>query len=235
MPLTFFIVMFAVTLLFFILARVAVERVERNHYRQRSDFFHHYPVNQGDIVFLGDSITDGGCWDELFPGLPIKNRGINGDTTTGVLNRIGDVLAYKPAAIFILIGTNDLPWFQYRHDDDILQTYIQILEACLRTSPETKVFVQSILPRAARFAKRIQNLNRQLKEISSIFHYTFINLYPHFEGAKGELSERFTNDHLHLLSAGYARWVEILAPFMSQFQQKRLSPIKKLLKRLSKP
>ncbi|HQP10891.1 MAG TPA: TonB-dependent receptor plug domain-containing protein, partial [Candidatus Omnitrophota bacterium] len=54
----------------------AVERIETNHYLQRADFFRRYPVNRGDIVFLGDSITDGGCWEELFPGVPLKNRGI---------------------------------------------------------------------------------------------------------------------------------------------------------------
>src|SRR2546423_862258 len=67
--------------------------------------------DEGAVVFLGDSITQG--WgDDLggaFPGMKIANRGISGDTSRGVLIRLkDDVLALKPAAIVLLIGTNDL-------------------------------------------------------------------------------------------------------------------------------
>ena len=226
--------MLAVTLLFFVFTRLAVERVSRNHYQQRADFFHHYPLNKDDIVFLGDSITDGGCWDELFPGLPVKNRGINGDTTIGVLNRIEDILNYKPAAIFLLIGTNDLPWFEYRHDEDILKTYGQILERCKEISPETKVFVQSILPRAKSFAKRIRELNIHLEILAEEFQCTYIDLYTHFAGANGELNLLYTNDNLHLMSIGYACWVEILAPYLAEFHPKRASRLRDWLSSLSK-
>ena len=67
--------------------------------------------DQGAVVFLGDSITQG--WGDrlakAFPGLKAANRGISGDTTRGVLIRLADdVLALKPAAVVLLIGTNDL-------------------------------------------------------------------------------------------------------------------------------
>jgi lysophospholipase L1-like esterase len=218
MFITFLLVMLAATLLLLILATRAVERVERNHYLQRADFFHRYPVNHGDIVFLGDSITDGGCWDELFPGLPIKNRGINGDTTTGVLNRIDDILCCNPSAIFLLIGTNDLPMFAYRHDDDIIKTYQQILQRCKDKSPETKVFVQSILPRARRYADHIRTLNLHLEKLAEQFDYQYINLFSHFVGEQGELKSEFNNDHLHLLAAGYTLWVKILTPYIESLK-----------------
>jgi hypothetical protein len=63
------------------------------------------------VVFLGDSITQGwgGGLGAAFPGVKVANRGISGDTTRGVLIRLEeDVLALDPAAVVILIGTNDL-------------------------------------------------------------------------------------------------------------------------------
>ena len=67
--------------------------------------------DQGAVVFLGDSITQG--WGEglgaAFPGVKVANRGISGDTTRGVLIRLQeDVLALNPTAVVLLIGTNDL-------------------------------------------------------------------------------------------------------------------------------
>jgi len=67
--------------------------------------------DQGGLVLLGDSITQG--WGEdfsaAFPGVKIANRGISGDTSRGVLIRLKeDVLDLKPAAVVLLIGTNDL-------------------------------------------------------------------------------------------------------------------------------
>src|SRR5665213_1390667 len=67
--------------------------------------------DQGALVFLGDSITQG--WgdnlDGSFPGVKLANRGISGDTTRGVLFRMKeDVLGLHPGGVVILIGTNDL-------------------------------------------------------------------------------------------------------------------------------
>lgn len=214
MTITILSVAFIVTLFFLALSRFAVERVEQNHYAQRADFFRRYPVNEGDIVFLGDSITDGGCWEELFPGVPLKNRGINADDTLGVIKRLDDILTAKPLAIFLLIGTNDLPWFTYRTNRHILESYNQILDRCKELSPATRVFVQSILPRGKSFAKRVKQINTELEALAKQHGYTFINLYPAFVDENGALQSELTNDRLHLLADGYARWVEILEPFV---------------------
>jgi len=78
------------------------------YYHQRVSHFKTFPQTKGDIVFIGNSITDGGEWSELFNDLKIKNRGISGDVSAGVLNRIDEVVQRKPAKVFLLIGVNDL-------------------------------------------------------------------------------------------------------------------------------
>jgi len=216
MPFTILSVAFIVTLIFLVFSRFAVERVEQNHYAQRADFFRRYPVNRGDIVFLGDSITDGGAWEELFPNVPLKNRGINADNTLGVIKRLDDILKSKPLAIFLLIGTNDLPWFTYRTNKHILASYDQILSRCKELSPATRVFVQSILPRGRSFAERVQQINAELEALADRHGFTFINLYPSFVDENGALQSELTNDHLHLMAEGYTRWVEILKPYIDQ-------------------
>src|SRR5688572_21180522 len=77
------------------------------YYQQRVTHFKSLPNTKGDIVFIGNSITDGGEWNELFNDLKIKNRGISGDVSTGVLHRMDEIAQRKPAKVFLLIGVND--------------------------------------------------------------------------------------------------------------------------------
>ena len=218
---TFLLIMLLATLVLFTITKVTVNRLEHHHYLQRADLYRYCHIKKGDIVFLGDSITDGGCWEELFPGLPVKNRGINADDTVGVLARLDDIVTCEPDAIFILIGTNDLNWWAYRSDREILGNYQKILARCKELSPETKVFVQSILPRAKRYAKHIKKLNIELEKMADNMGYAFINLFPYFADEKDALRADFNNDHLHLMAAGYEQWVKILTPILENFRKKQ--------------
>ena len=78
------------------------------YYHQRVTLFRALPQTKEDIIFLGNSITDGGEWGELFNDIKIKNRGISGDITAGVLHRLDELANGKPAKVFLLIGVNDL-------------------------------------------------------------------------------------------------------------------------------
>ncbi len=211
--------MLVVTLVFFVFSKLAVERIEQNHYKQRADLYRYCKIQKGDIVFLGDSITDGGCWDELFPDFQIKNRGINADDTVGALARLDDIVCYEPAALFILIGTNDLNWWNYRHDEEILANYDKILSRCRELSPSTKVFVESILPRAKRYASHIINLNHKIEKLAEKHNYTFINLFPHFADESNALKAEFNNDNLHLMAPGYELWVKLLTPYLENIRK----------------
>jgi lysophospholipase L1-like esterase len=207
-------------LVLFVITRLGMERLTHNHYMQRVDFFKEHPVNAKDIIMLGDSLTAGANWDELFPGYPVKNRGINADLTTGLLARLDEITQGKPAAVFILIGTNDLPWYEYRHDELILGTYSEILQKIKKDSPGSKIFVQSLLPRGQRYAKRIVLLNNSLQKLAQEEGTAYIDLYSHFVGKNGELRPDLNNDHLHLLANGYKIWQEILNPYINELKKR---------------
>src|SRR5215510_12011257 len=81
--------------------------IEHPYYRTRLDFFRQ-TVGDADVVMLGDSITEGIDWHELFPDVRILNRGIAGDTSAGVLNRLDEVIGRHPKIVFLMIGSNDL-------------------------------------------------------------------------------------------------------------------------------
>jgi lysophospholipase L1-like esterase len=219
----------------FVLTRFTAGKLASQHYQQKADFFRHYQTRPGDIVFVGDSITDGACWDEVFPGLPIKNRGINADTISGVLNRLNNIVAGQPAAIFLLIGTNDLPWYAQESDNNIFTNYEAILKRIQSESKETKIFIQSILPRHRRYARHIKFINKKLEDLARLYNCTYINLYPHFSTPDGRLRPEFTNDQLHLLAAGYARWAEILTPYLEKLKPADTRPPAKDIKKLLNP
>lgn len=197
-----------------VIMRLAAVRIIRTHHGQKCDFFAAHPIQPDDIVFLGDSLTDGARWDEIFPHLPVKNRGINADTTLGVLARLDTILPGKPAAIFLLIGTNDLPWYIFRSNEMILQTYREIIARIQTESPNTHIHVQSLLPRGRRYAVRIQALNRELESLAAQTGCLFIDIHPALAGPHGELRPEFTNDNLHLMAAGYTVWKKALLPYL---------------------
>lgn len=98
-----------ISLMFNILTFGQTERKYSTYYYQRASLFEQLPTSSDDILFIGNSITDGGEWSELFQNPHVKNRGISGDTTWRVYDRISVLLKGKPAQIFLMIGINNVP------------------------------------------------------------------------------------------------------------------------------
>ena len=100
-----------ILLMMLLLASMAGNAQERKYstfYYQRATLFEELPVTSKDIIFLGNSITNGGEWSELLNNKHVKNRGISGDICMGVYDRLDAILKGKPAKIFLLIGINDV-------------------------------------------------------------------------------------------------------------------------------
>nr|WP_320036913.1 GDSL-type esterase/lipase family protein [uncultured Bacteroides sp.] len=192
------------------------------YYYQRATLFEKLPITSTDIVFLGNSLTDGCEWAELFGNPHIKNRGISGDEVMGIYDRIDPILKGKPAKIFLLTGVNDVS-----HDltaDSILVMYRKLVSKIKSDSPKTKLYIQSILPvndEFTRFPKVhnktqvILDINKGLKQLAKENEYTYIDLYTHFIAPGTQsLDKKYTNDGLHLLGPGYLVWKEVLKPYV---------------------
>ena len=90
--------------------------------------------------------------------------------------------------------------------EPVLADYRQLLENIKRESPETLIYVESILPTESQISgiddRNILKINAGLKQISSEFQITYIDLYSHF--IKDEkMNGTYTYDGVHLNSDGY--------------------------------
>ena len=156
------------------------------------------------IVMLGDSITDEGEWDELLNLDTIQNRGISGDTTDGVLERL-DSLNKNIEKVFIMIGVNDI--MRGKESDEVYNNYLKIIK--IFKDKKIKVNIQATLyigeTRKANFNPKIEELNKRLEKYASENQITFINLNPIFAPNK-VLKREFTFDDLHLNGTAYKLW-----------------------------
>ena len=178
----------------------------------------------GAVVFLGDSITEG--WRTLardFPKLKVANRGIGGDITSGVLYRLkADVLSLKPAAIVLLIGTNDVG--DGASGEDVAANIQLILLAIKNTNPKTKVIVCKVMPRAdgnvAIYAEKIQKANSLVEQfVKGQPNFAMCDTWGIYADEKGNPNAAdFNPDHLHLNAAGYAVWKTALDPVLASLQ-----------------
>src|SRR5215204_3668553 len=97
-----------------------------NNYALKVEQFRSFPNSSNDIIFLGNSITAGTDWMELLGRTDVRNRGISGDITFGILERLQEVTEGKPAKVFILIGINDIS--RNVPDSVIVSNYLKIVQ-----------------------------------------------------------------------------------------------------------
>lgn len=191
---------------------------QSTYHLQRATLFELLPGDTTDIVFLGNSITDGGNWSELFNRLEVKNRGISGDISSGVLARLDPILVHQPDKIFLMIGVNDLA--AGIETPDIVANYDSIIQRVKAESPRTRLYLQSVLPVNPDIGEKFKNhtdknaevsqLNWHLRRLARVNDLEYIDLWSEFIDVDGRLDSAVTNDGLHLTGPGYLRWRDLI-------------------------
>lgn len=190
------------------------------NFAQRVDYFRSYPDSEKDIIFLGNSITHYADWNELLQLPEARNRGISGDISFGVLERLDEVTEGKPAKVFILIGINDIA--RNIPDSVILRNYRAMISRIKTSTPRTVIYFNSLLPVNNSFGDRnhfnkdehIEAVNTGLKKICTEEKITLIDIHPQFLDKEKKLDKQYTYDGLHLNAAGYRRWAAILKKYL---------------------
>jgi lysophospholipase L1-like esterase len=164
-----------------------------------------------DIVMVGDSLTQFGRWNEVFPGVSVANRGIAGDTVAGLLKRIEIIRAVRAEQTFLMIGINDL--IAGRAVSAIAKDYEA---AVIALKPGTRLSIQSTLPCSSFRCDRwmlgqVAQLNTRLRAIAARHHVGFIDVAGEL-APDGSLPEAATADGVHLSAKGYRKWQALLAP-----------------------
>ena len=191
------------------------------YYARRATLFDLLPVYSSDIIMLGNSLTDGAEWNELFDNCHVKNRGIVGDIIPGFFERLEPILKGQPRKIFIMGGVNDIS--HGVSADSIVSAMTQVVTTIQARCPKTEIYVQSMLPfnndvRLWKLLKGREQVvvdgNKGLESMCQRLGVTFINLYPLFVGENGKMKPEYTNDGLHLMGGAYLIWRDALLPYI---------------------
>ncbi len=165
---------------------------------------------QKTVVFLGDSLTSGADWSQLFHNVKVINKGIPGDTTKRILSRLDKVIALRPQKVFLMAGINDLG--RGAKTPDIASNYQRIVEQIITRSPGTIVFVLSVLPvnnrqyRVGVSNSAVRDLNSRLTWVAANTGQVYIDLASRMSTTDGQLNPSYTVDGVHLNVKAYRVW-----------------------------
>ena len=176
------------------------------------------PVVTGRVIFLGNSITQGGDWAKLTGDSTVINRGIGADITFGLRTRLDDV-TQSQAVQAVRADRHQRHQQGHPRRRDRRASTARSIDSVQRQSPQTKIFVQSILPlnpTVKNFPQhydkqaRVVAVNRLLRQMARETGATYIDLWPIFVDRQNQLDASLTGDGLHLNQQGYERWVAFL-------------------------
>lgn len=186
------------------------------YHLNKQEYFKLLPNDSCEIIFLGDSETQNFAINEAFNNPYIKNRGINGDETTGVLARLDEVVESRPYKIFLQIGINDL--IRGVSTEAVVSNIQQIIRTIEQKSPETQIYLQNILPCSWKVGSTdvpvndlVVEANRRLLDVAKEERVPYIDLYSSFYSQGGLKLAYDCGDALHLSGQGYVKWREIIA------------------------
>lgn len=198
-----------------------------NEYNEvRRGIFKILPTSTDDIIFMGDSITDRAEWADMFENPNIRNRGISGDRVRWMFDRYDVIARGKPAKLFFCAGINDLRSGKTKSHDVVIMI-AELITRFHKMSPDTKIYIQSILPmnldtpqqekfKESTLNQRIDNCNKWLAKWCIDNDYTFINVASALKDANGQLNEKFTVDGLHPNALGYLIWKDIIDNYVNE-------------------
>ena len=217
---------------------------KRNTFIKRISEFKENPIGHNKVVFLGNSITNGlRRHFSKFNRSDIVNRGIDGDISLGILERLDEIIYYKPKAVFILIGINDF-FNDLTKMPEVTPKFVSknILKAAntiKRGSPNTRIYLQTILPiNTQQYQEKLKkdtgiiydwlepefeiNINEQIVKTNEILRnndiFQVINLHPHFVDNNYIMKEEYSTDGVHLNKFGYQNWINIINPVLKEIK-----------------
>ncbi len=168
-------------------------------------------------ILAGDSLS---LWfpENLLPKDQIwLNQGISGETSQGLMRRLGLWKQLQPQQIFVMIGINDL--LKGTATEQVLKNNQAIVRRLRKAHPKAEIILQSVLPHSANQAtwegraklERIPNnqilqFNRKLAAIAKAEKVHYLDLNPLFTDRQGLMRKELTTDGLHLNPQGYLVW-----------------------------
>ncbi|MCB2218904.1 MAG: G-D-S-L family lipolytic protein [Bacteroidetes bacterium] len=178
------------------------------------------PIEPGDIVFLGDSLTEGFNLRKYFGRDDLRNRGISGSTTDQILYRLEGIIKGKPHKVLLMAGVNDL--FQGSDPHEITTNIHKIADQLVAGTPSTKIYIMSVLPVNEQKLLIESNINMLVYELNDLIRKLckkldmgFIDLHRDFINSTGQLDSIYTFDGVHLNEKAYHHWAQLIESFLN--------------------
>lgn len=179
--------------------------------------------NNNTVVFFGNSITYYGHWEKAFGNQDVHviTMGYPGDDIAGMKLRVAPLRVIKPKKLFLMAGINGLKYISL---DEFYSEYSSLVFLIRGQSPQTKIYLESILPvdkenmeapdKHADNAKIIQ-ANRMIKNIARKNNLKYIDVF-HLFVTNGLVNKDMFRDGLHPKEAAYYPWYNILLPYIKK-------------------
>lgn len=166
-----------------------------------------------DAVFLGDSLTDGYDVKSYYPEYTVLNRGIGGDTTIWLEQRLDvSLYAVQTKVAIMLIGANNM--------DSMFDNYEGILKSFKEKAPNTKIILLSLTSMSREWGKKNQLAaynNVKIKKLAEQYGFEFVDLYSALLNLEtGEIYDEYTTDGGHLTPKGYQVVTSCIKPVLQQ-------------------
>jgi lysophospholipase L1-like esterase len=178
-----------------------------------------------DVLFLGDSITQGwggnAVWQKHYAPLQAANFGIGGDTTQNVLWRItnGELEGIAPKVVVLMIGTNN---FGLHGDgpEAVVKGIAAVVAALRKKLPASRILLLGIFPRDEKpntdARRKIQKVNSEIAKLEDRKAVRFLDLGARFLSADGSIAKDVMPDFLHLSEKGYQIWADGMDPLLKE-------------------
>ena len=172
-----------------------------------------------DILFMGDSITDGWrgqkLWKEKYEPMKAVDFGIGGDKTEHVLWRMknGELEGIKPKVIVLMIGTNNSG---RNSAPEIVEGITAIVNDFRKRLPKSKILLLGVFPRAEKadnpIRQKLKDINTQIAKLADGKTVKYLDIGDKFLDAEGTLPRDIMPDFLHPNAKGYQIWADAMDP-----------------------
>ena len=172
-----------------------------------------------DVAMIGDSITQGGLWNEFILDFQVANRGVGGDMSAGILRRMDSILSTNPEIAFLMVGINDLkqglkPKAVYRN---IRQIVDELRENHIRVILQSTL--ECTLPKCDfSLNQKVRQLNIMLLDFAKRDGVEYLDLNATMSREDGLIPD-YTFDGIHLNGKGYKAWVKAMRPLLDKSVQ----------------
>lgn len=185
-------------------------------YEKRVNDFKIYnkEVKKEGIVFVGDSLTENYNVYEYFKDYNVYNRGIGGDTTSGLLNRMKEsIYDLEPKVVVLLIGINDFQLVENADVNTIFNNIKLIIKNIKENCPNTKIILESLYPISKEENPKIDKLSVGIKDNNKILELNqllktiegvnYLDVNSSLQDKNGNIQLDYTVEGLHVNTYGY--------------------------------